>query len=87
MSVTKTAVAAMMAMSMMAVPTLAQAAPQNRAVVSKVSVGAAVARVGAPVRKSNRAVATSYILAALAVVAVGVGIAVAADNNNSPTSA
>jgi hypothetical protein len=83
----KTAMTAAMAVSMMAVPTIAQASAQNRAAVSKLSVGAApVARLGAPVRDTNKD-GGSIIIALLAAAAVIAGIIIAADNNNSPTSA
>jgi hypothetical protein len=84
----KTAMTAAMAVSMMAVPTIAQAGAQNRAAVSKLSVGAApVARVGATVRDTNKEGGGSIIIALLAAAAVIAGIIIASDNNNTPTSA
>jgi hypothetical protein len=83
----KTAMTAAAAISMVAMPVAAQAA-QNRAAVSKLSVGAApVARLGAPVRDTNKDGGGSIIIALLAAAAVVAGIIIAADNNNSPTSA
>jgi len=84
----KTAMTAVAAVSMVAMPVVAQAA-QNRAAVSKLSVGAApVSRVGATVRDTNKdGDGGSIIIALLAAAAVVAGIVIAADNNNTPTSA
>jgi hypothetical protein len=83
MSVLKIATSAMMAMALVAVPTLAQAAP----VANKLSVSAPVARTGARTVGVNKARGGTIIIAILAVAAVVAGIVIAADNNNNPTSA
>lgn len=84
----KTAMTAAMAVSMMAVPTIAQASAQNHAAVSKLSVGTApIARIGAPVRNTNELRGGSIIIALLAAGAVIAGIVIAAGSNNTPTSA
>ena len=81
MSVSKIATSAMVALSLVAVPTLAQAAP----VASKLAISAP-ARAGAVVHKSNKAVGGGIIIAILAAAAVIAGIVIAADNNKNPTS-
>jgi hypothetical protein len=81
MSVIKTATTALAALSLVAVPTIAAAAPA----VSKLSV-AAGQRVGAPVAKSNKAGGSSIIIAVLAAAAVIAGIVIASDGNSKPTS-
>lgn len=70
-----------MALSLVAVPTIAAAAP----VASKLSVTAA-ARTGAPVTKARKAGGSSIIIGVLAAAAVIAGIVIAADNNKTPTS-
>lgn len=82
MTVSKIATSAIMALSLVAVPTLAQAAPA----ASKLSVTAAP-RVGAKTTKGNQAIGGGIIIAILAAAAVIAGIVIAADGNNAPTSA
>jgi hypothetical protein len=87
MSLKKSALAAVAAISLVAVPTFAQAATQSPA--SKLSVRgtpAKVVRAGAAQTKANGIGGGSTIVALLAAIAVAVGIAVAAGGNNSPKS-
>ncbi len=87
MSFKKSALAAVAAVSLVAVPTFAQAASQSPA--SKLSVRAVptkVVRAGAAQTKANNIGGGSTIVALLAAVAVAVGIAVAAGGNNNPKS-
>ena len=78
MSVSKIVTSAVMALSLVAVPTLASAAPA----ASKLSV--ASARTSAPVAKSNKGTGGSgLIVGLLAGVAVIVGIIIAADSGKS----
>jgi hypothetical protein len=78
MSVSKIATAAVMALSLVAAPTLAAAAPA----ASKLSI--ASARTSAPVAKSNKGTGGSgLIVALLAGAAVIVGIIIAADSGKS----
>ncbi len=87
MRFSKMAMTAALAVSMVAFPTMSQAA-QTRAAVSKLSVGVApVARAGAPVRNAAKDGGGSIIIAVLAAAAVVAGIVIAADNNKTPTSA
>jgi uncharacterized Zn-binding protein involved in type VI secretion len=82
MGIRKTAVAAIVAFSMVAVPTVVQAAQANQT-VSKV----AVARVGASSTvKANELRGGSIIIALLAAAAVIGGIIIAADGKKSPRS-
>ncbi len=83
MSVQKIATSAIVALSLAAVPTLAQAAPA----ASKLSIAAPVARVGAHTVKASKFSGGSIVIAVLAAAAVIAGIVIAADNNNNPTSA
>ena len=79
MHVIKSATTALAALSLVAVPTIAAAAP-----AAKLSVAS---RQGATVSKSNKAIGSGIIIAVLAAAAVIAGIVIAADDNNSPTSA
>jgi hypothetical protein len=79
MSFSKIATAALTALSLVAVPTIASAAPA----ASKLSV--ASARTSAPA-KGNKALGGGVIIAVLAAAAVIAGIVIAADSNGSPTS-
>ena len=73
MRMSKIATSAVMALSLVAVPTLASAAPvASKSVVS--------ARVGAPVAKGNKAAGGGLIIALLAGAAVIAGIIIAADS-------
>ena len=78
MRVSKIVTTAVAAMSLVAVPTIAAAAP-----AAKLSVAS---RQGAAVTKSNKAIGSGIIIAVLAAAAVVAGIVIAADDNNSPTS-
>jgi hypothetical protein len=80
MSVSKIATAAVMALSLVAAPTVAAAAPA----ASKLSV--ASARTSAPVAKGNKAVGGGLIIALLAGAAVIAGIIIAADSGKSAVS-
>jgi hypothetical protein len=80
MSVSKIVTSAVMALSLVAVPTLAAAAPA----ASKLSI--ASARTSAPVAKGKKAVGGGLIIALLAGAAVIGGIVIAADSGSTPTS-
>lgn len=82
MTVSKIATSAIMALSLVAVPTIAQAAPA----ASRLSV-TAPARAGAKTADANGIHGGGIIIALLAAAAVIAGIIIAADNNDSPTSA
>jgi hypothetical protein len=82
MSIRKAAMATVVAFSMVAVPTVVQAAQANQAAVSKLSV----ARVGAATKKQSNLEGGSVIIALLAAAAVVAGIVIAADGSNSPSS-
>lgn len=86
MSVTKFATSAVLALSLVAVPTIAAAAPA----ASRLSVTASTVapRAGAPVaRTSKMGGGSSIIIAVLAAAAVIAGIVIAADGNGKPKSA
>jgi hypothetical protein len=82
MTVSKIVTSAVAALSLLGVSTVASAAPA----ASKLAVSAP-ARAGAKVAKKNEAIGTGVIIAVLAAAAVVAGIVIAADNNDSPTSA
>lgn len=84
MSVRKTLMTSLAIASMVAVPTIAQAAPTA---ASKLSVRAAPARVGAVQSRKSELHGSGIIIAVLAAAAVIAGVVIAADSNNSPTSA
>jgi hypothetical protein len=88
MSLKKSAMAAIAAVSLVAVPAMASAA-QSQSAASKLSVRAVpakVVRAGAAQRDASGLGGGSVIMAILAAVAVAVGIAIAADGSNGPTS-
>lgn len=80
------ATAAIAALSLVTVPTIAAAAP----VATKLSVSGPAARVGATVANASEARGgkrgAGLIIAILAAAAIIAGIIIAADNNNNPTS-
>lgn len=86
MSIRKAAMAALVAGSMVVVPTVAQAAQTSA--VSKLSVRSTQVRQGATVAKGEKQqlAGGSLILALLAAAAVIGGIVIAADGSNNPTS-
>ena len=86
MSVSKFATSAAVALSLVAVPTLAQAAPAASKLSLTAPNSASVARVGANSGKANKAVGGGVIIAILAGLAVIGGIIIAADNGKKPTS-
>lgn len=88
MSVSKIATSAVMALSLVVVPTLAQAAPAASRLAVTAPTGATVARVGAHTAKGDSAIGRkSLIFIVLGLLAVGGGIAAAvSNNNNSPIS-
>jgi hypothetical protein len=90
MSLRKSAIAALAAVSMVAMPTAVYAAQAQSSAASKLSVRAAPAvksvRAGATTRDQSNLGGGSVIIAILAAVAVIVGIVIAADGSNSPTS-
>lgn len=80
MSVSKIVTSAVMALSLVAVPTLASAAPA----ASKLSI--ASARTSAPAAKGKKAVGSGLIIALLAGAAVIGGIVIAADSGKTAVS-
>lgn len=86
MSIRKAAMAALVATSMVAVPTVAQAA-QTANPAAKLSVASAQ-RVGAPMGavEKNKLKGGSTILLVLAAAAIIAGIVIAADGGNNATS-
>ncbi len=86
MNIRKAAMAALIAGSMVAVPTLAQAAQANQAAVSKLSVRSAQVRGGAVVAQKNRLAGSSLLIALAAAAAVVGGIVIAAGGGNSAKS-
>ena len=86
MSVSKIA-SAVMALSLVVVPTLGQAAPAASKLAVSVPTSATVARTGAPTVQGNKARGGGLIVALLAAAAVIAGIVIAADKNKTPTSA
>ena len=87
MNISKVATSAVLALSLVAVPTMAAAAPS----ASKLSISAPVsnvaARTGAPVFRTAKGGGSSIIIAVLAAAAVIAGIVIAADGNGKPKSA
>lgn len=83
MNIRKAAMAALIAGSMVAVPTLAQAAQANQAAVSKLSVRSAPQVRGS---KQSELRGGSVIIALLAAAAVIAGIVVAANGSSKPKS-
>ena len=86
MNIRKAAMAGLIAGSMVAVPTILQAAPANQAAVNKLSVRSAQLRLGKTVAKKNELGGTSLIMALGAAAAVVGGIAVAASSGSNATS-
>lgn len=80
MSVSKIATSAVMALSLVAVPTLASAAPAAS------NANAVSARVGAPSVGGKKAAGGGLIIALLAGAAVIAGIVIAADSKGTATS-
>ena len=86
MSFSKFATSAVMALSLVAVPTLASAAPAASR-LSIISPNSAVsARVGARTVSGKKVVGGGIIIAILAAAAVIGGIVIAADSNKKATS-
>ncbi len=86
MSIRKAVMTALFAGSIVAVPTIAQAAPANQTAVSKLSVRSAQVRSGAVIAKKNDLGGGSVIIALLAAAAVLGGIVLAAGGGNNATS-
>jgi hypothetical protein len=86
MNIRKAAMAALIAGSMVAVPTLAQAAPASQTAVSKLSLRSAQVRSGKTVVKKNDLGGGSIVIALLAAAAVIGGIVIAADGGNGANS-
>ena len=86
MSVSKIATSALMALSLVAVPTLAQADPAASRLSITAPAGVSVARVGARTTKANKAVGGGVLIAIIAAAAVIAGIVIAADDNNKSVS-
>ena len=87
MNLRKTVIAAISAVSLVAVPTVAMAAQAKTTAVSKLSVRAAPAvRQGAAVSKASKLEGGSVVIALLAAAAIIAGIVVAADGSNKPSS-
>ena len=86
MSIRKATMAALIAGSMVAVPTIAQAQATSQTAVSKLSVRSAQVRSGAVVAKKNDLGGGSLIIALLAAAAVVGGIVLAAGGGNNATS-
>ena len=86
MSVSKIATSAIMALSLVAVPTMASAAPAASKLSVTAPTGAVSARAGVRSTKGNKAVSGGIIIGLLAAAAVIAGIIIAADNNRSPVS-
>jgi uncharacterized Zn-binding protein involved in type VI secretion len=86
MNLRKSVIAATAAVSLVVIPTIAQAAPQASA-ASKLSVRSAPAvRQGVRVSKASKQDGGSVIIALLAAAAVVGGIVVAADGTSKPKS-
>jgi hypothetical protein len=88
MSLKKSAMAAIAAVSLVAVPTMVQAA-QSQSAASKLSVSAVASkqvRAGASSRDASQLGGGSAIIAILAALAVIAGIVIAADGSNTPSS-
>lgn len=86
MSVSKIATSAIMALSLVAVPTMASAAPAASKLSVTAPTGAVAARAGVRSAKGNKAMGGGVWIAILAAAAVIAGIIIAADNNRSPVS-
>lgn len=86
MKITKIATSAALALSLVVVPTIASAAPSASKLSLAAPVGDAVARTGAPVRRTAKGGGSSIIIAVLAAAAVIAGIVIAADGNDNPAS-
>lgn len=85
MSVSKIATTAIMALSLVAVPTLASAAPAASKLSVTAPTGAVAARAGAQVN-GKKAVGGPVIIALFAGVAVIVGIIIASSSNKAAVS-
>jgi hypothetical protein len=85
MSIRKAAMAALVAASIVAVPTVAQAASANQVAVSK-TASVPVARQGAEAKKKSDLRGGSIIIGLIAAAAIIAGIVIAADGSNNPTS-
>ena len=86
MSVSKIATTAIMALSLVAVPTLASAAPAASKLSITAPTGAVSARVGARTISGKKAVGGGVIIAILAGLAVVGGIIIAASGTKAPVS-
>jgi hypothetical protein len=85
MSLRKSALAAAAALSIVAVPTVAQASAASKLSLRAAPAVTAVSRAGAARGESDIG-GGSVIIAILAAVAVVVGIVIAADGSDSPSS-
>ena len=82
MSIRKAVMATIVAASMVAMPTVVQAAQAKQTAVSSLSVS----RVGAKASKSSDLAGGSLIIALLAAAAIIAGIVIAADGSSKPKS-
>ena len=82
MSIRKAVTATIVAMSMVAMPTVVQAAQAKQTAVSSLSLN----RAGAKASKSSDLAGGSLIIALLAAAAIVAGIVIAADGSNKPKS-
>ena len=87
MSVSKIATSTFLALSLVAVPTIAAAAPLASKLAVTAPTSAVATRIGAPVRRTSKGGGSSIIIAVLAAAAVIAGIVIAADGNGKATSA
>jgi hypothetical protein len=89
MNLRKSVIAASAVLSLVVIPTIAQAAPTQTSAAAKLSVrDASAVRQGVRVRKANKqdGGSTGVIIAVLAAAAVVGGIVVAANGSNAPKS-
>ena len=82
MSIRKAVTATIVAMSMVVMPTVVQAAQAKQTAVSSLSLN----RAGAKASKSSDLAGGSLIIALLAAAAIVAGIVIAADGSNKPKS-
>jgi hypothetical protein len=82
MSVSKIATTAVLALSLVVVPTMATAAPVAAKAAVTAPTNSMAARSGVRITRSNKGGGSSIIIAVLAAAAVVAGIVIAADGNS-----
>ena len=86
MSVSKIVTSTVLALSLVAVPTIASAAPAASKLSLSAPTSAVASRTGASVRRTSKGGGSSIIIAVLAAAAVIAGIVIAADGGKKTSN-